>query len=202
MPGAADRTPRSDARRNRARLTEVAAAAFRDEGLDVGVDELARRAGVGVATLYRHFPAKTDLIHAVADLVLDDLEAAAAGALASGQPAGAVARFLRSALALERRNGGLLHLVADRHLPADRRRALGRRARAILAPVVRAGHESGAIRRELGAADLLVVLRMLSVASTASRRRSPEYLSLLLRGLADPSPDPLGQPDDDARRAA
>ena len=81
-----ERATRSDARRNRARLIEVAAAAFQDEGLDVGVDEIARRAGVGVATLYRHFPAKTDLILAVMGVVLDDLERAAAAAVAHREP--------------------------------------------------------------------------------------------------------------------
>ena len=80
---------RSDARRNRARLIEVAATAFRDEGLDIGVDELARRAEVGIATLYRHFPAKTDLIVAVMDRVFADLSRAADEALA--RPAGACA---------------------------------------------------------------------------------------------------------------
>src|SRR4051794_31147236 len=142
MPGAADRASRSDARRNRARLTEVAATAFREDGLDIGVDELARRAGVGVATLYRHFPAKTDLISAVIDLALDDLEAAAVAALGSGPPRDAVARFLRSAVTLERRTGGLLDGAAERRLPADHRRRLGRRTRAMLAPVVAAGHET------------------------------------------------------------
>ena len=186
MPGAADRATRSDARRNRARLTEVAAAAFREEGLDVGVDELARRAGVGVATLYRHFAAKTDLIYAVMDLVLDDLEAAATAALNSGDRRHAVRRFLGAALTLERRNGGLLVGAAERHLPADRRVRLARRARAILAPVVAAGHDSGEVRDELDSADLLVVLRMLGVAAVASPRRRPteRYLTLLLRGLA------------------
>jgi AcrR family transcriptional regulator len=182
MARAPERAARSDAVRNRARLTEVAAAAFRDEGLDVGVDELARRAGVGIATLYRHFPAKTDLIHAVIDLVLDDLEALATQALRSRDP---VARFLRSALALQRENGTLLETLAEHRLPEDLRRRLDQRARTILAPIVAAGHQSGAIRPELDAADVLVVVRMLGVAANASRRRSAQrYLKLVLRGLA------------------
>src|ERR1700712_3206314 len=107
-PTSAERPIRSDARRNRARLIDVAATAFRDEGLDVGVDELARRAGVGVATLYRHFPAKPDLILAVVGTVLDDLEAAAAAAAGDAQPERVVARFLDAALRLHCRNRGFL----------------------------------------------------------------------------------------------
>jgi AcrR family transcriptional regulator len=184
-PVPVERAIRSDARRNRARLTDVAAAAFRDEGLDVGVDEIARRAGVGVATLYRHFPAKTDLILAVMDAVLDEFEAGAAKALTGGDPAQAVARFLRATLALQCRNRGFLETFAHHDLPPGVRDRLARRTRAILGPVVAAGHASGTIRPELDAADLLVVVRMLGVVSTAPRRRPADrYLNVLLRGLA------------------
>jgi hypothetical protein len=117
--------------------------------------------------------------------VLDDLEAAATAALEAGDRRHAVRRFLRAALTFERRNGGLLVGVAERHLPGDLRVRLARRARAILAPVVAAGHDSGEVREELCSADLLVVVRMLGVASIASGRRPTErYLTLLLRGLA------------------
>jgi AcrR family transcriptional regulator len=178
-----DRPLRADALRNRERLTEAAAAAFRDEGLDVAVDEIARRAGVGVATLYRHFPAKTDLVLAVTEAVLDDLDAAATAALA--RPDGeAVERFLDGALRQQCRNRGFLQALAQHDFPAAARRRLARRTSGILEPVVAAGHRSGTIRRELGAADLLVVVRMLGVVVTAGRRSKEPYLSILLRGLA------------------
>jgi AcrR family transcriptional regulator len=185
MTRTVERPGRSDARRNHARLTEVAAAAFRDEGLDVGVDEIARRAGVGVATLYRHFPAKTDLILAVMEAVLDDFEAAAAKALRPAEPEQAVARFLRSTLTLQCRNRGFLETFAHHDLPAGVRDRLSRRARAILEPIVATGHRTGTIRPELDAADLLLVVRMLGAVSAAPRRRSAErYLAILLLGLA------------------
>jgi AcrR family transcriptional regulator len=178
------RATRSDARRNRARLIDVAAAAFRDEGLDVGVDEIARRAGVGVATLYRHFPAKTDLILAVLDAVLDDLDAVATKALDAADPAQAVARFLKGALALQCRNRGFLEALAQHDLPAGVRDSLSRRTRTILGPIVATGHRTGTIRPELDAADLLIIVRMLGAVSAAPKRRSPDrYLDILLRGL-------------------
>jgi AcrR family transcriptional regulator len=176
---------RSDARRNRARLVEVAAQAFRDEGLDVGVDAIARRAGVGVATLYRHFPAKTDLILAVMDAALDELQEVAAEALARGRPDQSVARFLRSVRSLQCRNRGLMQALAEHELPAEARLELMRRTITILAPVADAGHRGGTIRPELGARDLLVVVRMLGVVDPAEPRRAADrYLALLLRGLA------------------
>jgi AcrR family transcriptional regulator len=173
-----DRPGRSDARRNRARLIEVAVEAFRDEGLDVGVDELARRAGVGVATLYRHFPAKPDLILAVTDVVVDELERAA------DTPEQTVAEFLNAALRLHCRNRGFLEALAQHELPAGARDALIDRMLTILDPIVAAGHRSGEIREELDATDLLVFIRMLgAVASSPRRNDANRYLDTLLRGL-------------------
>jgi len=58
------RKPRVDAARNRARVLEVAYETFAAEGLSVPIDEIARRAGVGAGTVYRHFPTKEALFHA------------------------------------------------------------------------------------------------------------------------------------------
>jgi AcrR family transcriptional regulator len=179
-----ERPRRRDARRNRERLTEAAAAAFRDDGLDVSVDEIARRAGVGVATLYRHFPAKADLVVAVTDAVVDGLAAAAATSL-DGPDADAVARFLDAALRHQCRNRGFLQALAQQDLPDAVRRRLKRRVTAILEPVVAAGHRSGSIRREVDAGDLLVIVRMLGVVVTRGRRSAEPYLSILLRGLRE-----------------
>jgi len=60
-----DRPLRADAARNRARVLEVAYDTFAAEGLSVPIDEIARRAGVGAGTVYRHFPTKDDLFLAV-----------------------------------------------------------------------------------------------------------------------------------------
>ena len=62
-----DRPLRADAARNRARVLEVAYETFAAEGLSVPIDEIARRAGVGAGTVYRHFPTKEDLFRAVVD---------------------------------------------------------------------------------------------------------------------------------------
>jgi AcrR family transcriptional regulator len=58
---------RADARRNRAKLVAAAAAAFAEAGLEAQVEDIARRAGVGVGTLYRHFPTKDALVAALAE---------------------------------------------------------------------------------------------------------------------------------------
>ena len=70
--------PRADAQRNRARVLEVAARVFAEEGLSVPVHEIARRAGVGTGTVSRHFPHKQDLFAAILLTRLEQLTAQAA----------------------------------------------------------------------------------------------------------------------------
>jgi AcrR family transcriptional regulator len=172
---------RSDARRNRAKLIETAAVAFRDEGLDVPVDEIARRSGVGVATLYRHFPAKGDLVLAVMVLVHEEFERAAREAIAGGEPGGVVERFLAAVQDLQDRNRGFLEALA-RSVPADGRDELQRRTVASLDTVVDVARRADALPAGFDAQDLLVIVRMLAVASKSPRRE--RYRALLLAGLA------------------
>ena len=72
-----ERRPRADAQRNRARLVDLARAAFRSGETNITFDELAKRAGVGIGTLYRHFPTREGLIEAVYRAQIDELSAAA-----------------------------------------------------------------------------------------------------------------------------
>jgi len=65
---------RADAARNRARVLDAARTAFAEVGLDVGVEEIARRAGVGKGTLYRRFPTKEALVRAIFEDILDEID--------------------------------------------------------------------------------------------------------------------------------
>jgi AcrR family transcriptional regulator len=183
--GGLERPVRSDARRNRLALTAAAAAAFRDEGLEIAVDEIARRAGVGVATLYRHFPAKTDLILAVMDTVIDELGEAAARALSDAPPEGVIAEFLAAGLDQQHRNRGFLEAISQLGLETDVRERLTTRLLGMLEPIVVVGHRTGTLRPDLDAVDVLVVLRMLGASSsTLDPRPAERYLAIVLRGLA------------------
>jgi AcrR family transcriptional regulator len=179
---------RRDAVRNREALTAAATAAFREEGLDIPVDEIARRAGVGVATLYRHFPAKPDLIVAVTESVLDDLGAAAAAALAAG---GDVLRdFLAAALEQQHANRGFLEALGQAGLPDAARAALAGRVLTMLAPIVAAAHAAGTLHADLDADDLLVAIRMLGATTATPGTRPPRparHLAVVLGGLARPA---------------
>jgi AcrR family transcriptional regulator len=182
----APRAPRRDALRNRAHLIEVAAAAFREEGLQVGVDEIARRARVGIATLYRHFPAKGDLVVAVSAELLGRLGDERDAALAAGDDGRAMEAFLRAALAQLQENRGLVEALAQHPPSVEIRERMREQMLAMLEPVVERAHASGALHPALDGEDLLIAIRMLGAASAPGTPREPErYLRLLLAGLRE-----------------
>src|SRR5215467_9234162 len=99
-PRPADRGMRADARRNYEKLLTAAAEAFTESGADdVSLEEIARRAGVGIGTLYRHFPARQALLEAVYREQVEALRARADELLASGSPGEAFAAWLRALVA-------------------------------------------------------------------------------------------------------
>ena len=85
---------RADARRNRERVLDAARTAFAADGLSVSLDEIARRAGVGPGTLYRHFPTKEALIEAVVQDRLCRLAAEGAALRDSRDPGAAFFEFI------------------------------------------------------------------------------------------------------------
>ena len=88
------RKPRADAQRNRIRLLETAKAAFAEKGSGASLDEIARTAGVGAGTLYRHFPTRDALIEAVYRNETEQLVAAATRLAGSHSPTGALREWL------------------------------------------------------------------------------------------------------------
>jgi AcrR family transcriptional regulator len=89
------RKPRADGQRNRERLMEAAKAMFADVGTDVGLDEIARRAGVGIGTLYRHFPTRDAIVEAVYRCEVEQLAGSATRLLGSSCPGEALQQWMR-----------------------------------------------------------------------------------------------------------
>ncbi len=89
------RKPRADALRNRERLIEAAKQVFTEDGADASLEAIAKHAGVGIGTLYRHFPTRDDVIEAVYRREVEALAAAAESLAASQPPLAALDAWLR-----------------------------------------------------------------------------------------------------------
>ncbi|MFG2631488.1 TetR/AcrR family transcriptional regulator [Streptomyces sp. NPDC048473] len=98
---------RADARRNYFRLLEAAGEAFAENGADASFDDIAKRAGVGSATLYRHFPTRQALLEAVFRDRVDALCEQAKALLDSPSPGGALEEWLRAVIEHSRTYRGL-----------------------------------------------------------------------------------------------
>jgi AcrR family transcriptional regulator len=110
MGSSPERAPRSDAARNRARVLAAADEVFSEQGLEASVAEVARRAGVGKATVFRSYPAKEDLVAAVAGARVRWVADAATEALGRDDAWGAFTDLLTQVA--ERHAGDLIHSTA------------------------------------------------------------------------------------------
>jgi AcrR family transcriptional regulator len=150
---------RADAERNRQQILEGAQAVFASEGLAVPIDEVARRAGLGVGTLYRHFPTKEALFLAI---VVDRMErlVADARALCRAPDAGdAFFRFLGRVV--EEGSAKKDFMDALSGASADLGRTLAgmkTRLRDALAVLLARAQKSGAVRRDVGVLEVLALI--------------------------------------------
>ncbi len=144
---------RQDAARNRQLLLDAARAVFGHDGLESGVETVAKLAGVGTGTLYRHFPSKDDLIRALVDDLSDEVEATADAGLAKQDGTG-LWTFLNAAGELQARNQGLLCRLWTGGARTERVAAM----RAKITLLVDDAHRHGTLPRTIGQPDVLLVL--------------------------------------------
>jgi AcrR family transcriptional regulator len=150
---------RSDAERNRRLVLEAAAEAFAEEGFDVGMAEIARRAGVGNATVFRRFPSKEALFEAIVDEKIGELVAAATLAAELDDAWEALVRYLETMAALQARDRGFFQ-ATEQHLLE--RPALLRRHRVILDvidPLVVRAQQAGVLRDDVTTLDVLGLVK-------------------------------------------
>jgi len=184
---------RSDAKRNRDRIVQAARQVLAERGLDVGVDEIARQAGVGMGTLYRRFPTKATLIQAIFEERLDELEPATERALACEDAWQGFVELLHAAIALQVEDQGFLQMVAQRIGPEALPPGGRERFFAPLAELLERARAAGQVRADVSPADLPVLVRMASAAALPGIDRTrPEdwsrYVGVLLDGLRPAAP--------------
>ncbi|MFJ4656961.1 TetR/AcrR family transcriptional regulator [Nocardia sp. NPDC088792] len=175
---------RADARRNYERIVSIAQQAFAELGPDAPLEEIARRAGVGIGTLYRHFSNRDVLIEAVYRSNIEQLSARAHELLETHSPVTALEEWLREQVQWVMANRILattLKAGMDHDSPTFTlcRTALNEAAEALL----QAGRDAGAIRSDVESRDLLRFGHGIGVACETTPDAAERLLAVTLDGL-------------------
>jgi AcrR family transcriptional regulator len=185
---------RADAARNRRAIIDAAGELYGQRGLDTPFDDIARHAGVGNATLYRHFPSRCQLVTAVFADTLAQVVSAAEHALAMNEPWDAFATHFRFLFNLQATNRGLADLLTAAVTGApqiERLRARGYRA---FVQLVKRAQTDGSLRADVTPEDVALLLmanaglihRTAEIAVAASTR----FADLTLDGLRSAAATP------------
>ncbi|MDQ3642999.1 MAG: TetR/AcrR family transcriptional regulator [Actinomycetota bacterium] len=165
QPGEGLRELRSDARRNRQRVLEAAQEAFATEGLAVPLDEIARRAGVGAGTVYRHFPSKETLFEAVVFDRLQRLVGEARSLASSKEPGEAFFGFLSRMVEEGVAKKDLLDALTGAGIDVDIGNSqVSRDLRGVVGELLASAQRAGAVREDVGVAEVMVILLGTSLA--------------------------------------
>jgi AcrR family transcriptional regulator len=187
-----------DARRNRARLVAAAQQLLASEGIDVPVREIADRAGVGIATLYRHFPTREDLVDAVLENAFDQYVAIAEDALRQADGWSGFTRFIEQVLVLHARNRSLRDVVETRAHGRDRAAAMRRRIAPLVARLVERAQVEGTLRSDFASQDIALVFwgadRVIELAGDVAPQIWRRQLGFVFDGLRSAAATPLAQP--------
>lgn len=176
---------RVDAARNRARVLEVAYETFAAEGLSVPIDEIARRAGVGAGTVYRHFPTKEDLFKAVVEDRIRTIVEEARALLNDDDAGGALFTFLRSmVLQWGATDRGLAEALAGfgvdvkTAMPEAEADFLG-----VLAELLRAAQKAGTVRRDLEVSDVKAIMVGCQAMQSYDDEAAERLTEVVINGL-------------------
>jgi AcrR family transcriptional regulator len=187
------RPVRADARRNRDRLLDAAVRAFAGDGPDMTLEAIAKTAGVGIGTLYRHFPTRDALVEAAYRQELAHLCDAVPGLLRSLAPAEATRawmdHFIDYMTTKRYMAAALQAVIASGGNPYAQSR--GRLIAAITA-LLDGGVSAGTLRSDVDPNDVLVALSGVSLAAgePAQRQQAGRILDLLVDGLRHRASDP------------
>jgi AcrR family transcriptional regulator len=176
---------RADAQRNVDALLEAALAVFTTSGVDAPVREIAEKAGVGVGTLYRHFPERSDLIVAVFRREIDACAATAPVLAAQYKPGDALAQWMQRYAAFIAIKRGLATALHSGNPAFDTLRAyFEQRVQPALRALLKAAVAAGEVRSDVDADDLLGAAASLCMsAHNAAPGQAERMVALLVDGL-------------------
>lgn len=196
----ADRPLRADARQNVEQILQVAQDVFADLGYQASISEIARRSGLGMGTIYRHFPNKTALVERIAIKVMQESVAEVRRALAE-EPATWTA-FTRAVRHMVRLRSSQLFPVSRGRAKEPSPELAGIRTRLLTAleDLVARTQRAGAMRDDVTAYDVVLMLNSIPPRLADAGDDSPaadltdRYVGVLLDGLRAPGSETLAQP--------
>lgn len=181
------RRPRSDARRNRDRLLEVAGRALADGEGTISLEAIAREAGVGIGTLYRNFPNRERLIEAVYAAEVDNLTADASGLLDRMEPHEALHEWLVGFAAFARTKHGLADALRTGVIHSGGDDAAYSRTReqmaAAIAPILEAGARDSSLRADVDPADVVILVAGALMGVRTDAAQTERLLGLIIDAL-------------------
>ena len=181
------RPMRADARRNYEALVTAARAVFSEEGGGASMEAVARRAELGIGTLYRHFPRRIDLVEAVYRNDIDELVAAAEKAVANREPMDAVAEFLH---AFVRYAEGKRTFLNELHEAFDKNPELRLRSRQridqAMELVIGRAQRAGSVRGDVDGSDVMQLVTPMCTNATLTADQSERLLRMIIDGLRPP----------------
>jgi AcrR family transcriptional regulator len=189
---------RSDAERNRRLVLEAAAQAFAEEGFDVGMAEIARRAGVGNATVFRRFPSKDALVLAIFEDRIAESIAATEQAAQIDDPWDALVYCLEKSAELQARDRGFFQATEQVLLKHPELLAHHRRILDAVDPLVDRAQEAGVLRNDVTTLDVLgltkAAVACIPPSSTLRADGWRRSLALILDGMRPEAATPLPVP--------
>lgn len=181
---AAGRSQRADARRNYERLVAAAREVFAQEGGGASMEAIARRAGVGVGTLYRHFPRRIDVVEAVYRNDVDNLVHTAEQVVADLEPWPAVVAFLEAFVRYAQGKRTFLNELREAFDKSpDLKLDMMERVRDAMQLVIGRAQDAGVVRADVNGPDLMQLVGPMCTNSTLSEDQSKRLLAMILDGL-------------------
>ena len=185
-PPPAPRVLRADAQRNRQRMLEVAEAVFAAEGIETPIDEIARRAGIGVGTIYRHFPTKLALCSAIASERMAWLAQQAEQLAEADDPDRAFYQVVELLSVEFRRKKDLNQALVGLDV-AELTAASKARMREAVTRLLHRAQEAGAVRAELTYGDIIALVVATIPAPPRAVGDPERLLAVIFAGLRPPA---------------
>lgn len=192
-PAGDERPQRADARRNRELLVAAARDAFAAQGTGASMDAIAKRAGVGVGTMYRHFPNRLDLVEAVYQSDVEELWATAQRVVAELEPGQAVSAFFDAFMRYAQTKQALL---AELQQAFEKKPDFRSQARELIESsfnlVIDNARDAGAIRPDVEGSDVMQLVSPICTNGSIPPERTERLLGMILDGMRADATRPAG----------